>query len=365
MSQPAAQPASGSSASAAADVVDALAVELVALYAAAEQQLLGEETRLVRSAVNAQGPDLLRRMRNVAQVIAAKLHLRAQPLAWQMAQLAAEHGERVAFGQLQRLVAGDRRFAFTPHSQSAVNAIAIDLADKLGAVEWRITRFADDAYRTITASAAVQLVRSDLTPAQAQAFAWRKLTERGVIGFVDRRGGQWNLATYVEMAVRTAGQRAFNASHLARLTALGVEQFTINHDGHPCPLCLPFEGRVLANEAGPGVYATLDEATAAGLFHPNCRHVLLPYFAGITELGRAGDWTPADERRYRATQRLRALERQVRAAKYQQAAALTPLDAKRAARNVRAAQAAIRVHLEQNDDLVRRPRREQLDLGNR
>lgn len=364
MTQPVQLPASTAAAGVA---VDAAVVELVASYAAAEQLLLGQETQLARAALRSVTPvavqfDLQRRMRAVAQRIATRLHLRAQPLTRDVVHRAVQLGERRALAQVHQLHPAP--FTLTPHGQAAADAIAADLVSKLGAVEQRITRFADDAYRAVTAHAATQLVHSHATPAQAQSLAWRRLTERGVTGFVDRRGAQWNLASYVEVAVRTTSQRAFNASHLDRLTSLGVAQFTINHDGHPCPLCQPFEGRVLGTEAGPGVYATLDEATAAGLFHPNCRHVLLPYFAGVTQLGRASEWTPADERRYQATQRLRALERAVRAARYRQVTALTELDQKRAGRDVRAAQAAIRAHLDQHPDLVRRPRREQLNLGN-
>jgi hypothetical protein len=87
------------------------------------------------------------------------------------------------------------------------------------------------------------------------------------------------------MATRTATQRAYNASHRDRLTQAGITYFTISTTGRPCPLCAPWEGKVLADvgagiatepDASNGdpvtfaVAATIEEATAAGLFHPNC-----------------------------------------------------------------------------------------------
>lgn len=386
MTAPAQQASNAGTASAVA--VEALTAELIALYAAAESQLLGEQARLVRLATSPSAPsNIAGRMRQSARRIAEQLRRRAQPLAIKIAGASAARGDRYAVRQLRAVPAhvfaqlahreaigellhlAERRVELTPHGLAAANAIARELANSLGGVDQRILRFADDAYRRVVAGAATALVRDGITPAQAQRAAWQALTRNGVTGFVDRAGKQWNLASYVEMAVRTASQRAYAASHVARLTSLGVDLVTINHDGHPCPLCLPWEGRVLslpsADEAQQTeAAASLAEATAAGLFHPNCRHVVVLYFAGVTDLGRASDWTPEDEARYRATQQLRELERQVRRAKRQQVAALTPLDARRAAREVRAAQAEIRLHVEQQG-LVRRPRREQLDLGNK
>lgn len=353
-------------------VVDQLAVDLVALYSAAEQQLITEETNLARRALAA--PDfstrlvLLIDMRRVANRIATMLHLRSQPLAQRIAIVAAEQGQRVASRELRGLVASDQWFALADHAASAANQIALDLIDKLTAVQNRILRFPDDAYRALTAQAASALVQGRATPAQAQSQAWRDLTGRGITGFVDRRGRQWNLASYVDMAVRTAGQRAFNASHLARLTALGVQYVTVSDDGHPCPLCAPWQGKVLSIGMFPSgdvpVAGSLEQATAAGLFHPNCRHVIVSFTPGVSQPTPATPWSAEDERRYRATQHLRYLERQVRAGKYEQAAALTALDAARARRKIFARQAEIRSWVDKND-LVRRPRREQLDLGNR
>jgi len=193
---------------------------------------------------------------------------------------------------------------------------------------------------------------------------------------VDKSGRNWNLATYVEMATRTATQRAYNASHRDRLTQAGLTYFTISTTGRPCPLGAPWEGKVLADR-GAGTYpephssqddtvhvqvaATIEEATAAGLFHPNCKHTLVPFLPGVTVL-KLNEWSPADEQAYKDTQALRALESEVRKAKQQAAGAVTDLDRQRATARARMLQQRIREHTN-TTGLLRRRNREQPGLG--
>jgi hypothetical protein len=111
------------------------------------------------------------------------------------------------------------------------------------------------------------------------------------------------------------------------------------------------------------VAATIEDATAAGLFHPNCKHTLTAYLPGVTTLV-PNQWTARDEQKYRDTQKLRALEREVRKHRQVQAAAITDTQRAQAGRAVRAAQANVRAHTAAAG-MLRRTRREQLDLGNK
>jgi hypothetical protein len=376
-------PAAGSSSAAGLPVtVDALSAVLVALYTDAEVQLLDQMSRA------AAGPEseMLAAMRRAAQRVVNQLMMRSGPLVQQIVDTAAERGDQAAWAMLRRTVEGHpslARLYLAPggHAAGAANMIRLELQRSLTATWSGILRWTDDVYRTAVAQAAMRLVRGreGLTPASAQQAAWSTLTRHGVTGYRDTAGRNWNLATYVEMATRTAVQRAYNAAADARYAALGIQYFTISHDGHPCPLCRPFEGAVLshgrvgpvveaaANDGRPVAFtvkATVEQARIEGLFHPNCRHTLQPYLPGVTMTSPARAWSKADQARYDATQRLRALERQVRAAKREQAAALTPAAKQQAARNMRRAQARIRDHVTTHG-LVRRSRREHLDLGNR
>lgn len=253
------------------------------------------------------------------------------------------------------------------HGDRAADAIRRDLTSELQDVRFRLTRLPDDIYKALGPRGGItQVLDNQLTLEQAQAAAWRAFVSRGVTGFTDRSGRDWALSSYVEMAVRTASARAFNASSLARMRAVGIDYFTVPHHVHPCPLCLPWEGAILTVGPSPNpdveTDGTVEEATAAGLFHPNCRHGLIGWNPAAQPRPERREWTGEDELRYRATQKQRALERAIRKAKVAADHGLTPEARADAKRDVRRGQAAIREHLAKHPALGRQPRREQPHL---
>lgn len=354
------QPAASSSA-ALPVTVDALAAQLILLYTQAEQDMLVQFAHLIETAA----PDMLMAaLHRAAETIVLRIRVQSWPLAQQVAVVAAQRGDEAALSELRRITATSDLLSGLLLDDPAVALgpkLGADLAQRLNATLPRVLRFADDAYRAATIDEAVQrLQHGGVAPNVAQRDAWRKLTERGITGFTDKAGRQWNLATYVEMATRTGLQQAFNDAHLQRMVSAGVEQFTVPSDGHPCPLCKPWQGRVLTVN-GPS--PTIAEAKLAGLFHPNCKHTLVAYFPGISKFAPPSPWNAADQVRYDATQKLRAMEREVRAHKRVAAAALTELDRRRAERYARVVQGRIRQHAKAHR-LNQRPRRQELDLGN-
>lgn len=255
-------------------------------------------------------------------------------------------------------LAGD---SWESHAERSARAIREDLAGKLNQLGYQITRFADDTYKAVVADASQAQVLG-LTPAEAQHSAYRKLVRQGVSGFRDSRGRSWELSAYVEMATRTAVERAFNVSHLDRMQALGLDLFTVADDGHPCPLCQPWQGKVLSAAPDSRADATIAEATAEGLFHPRCRHTLVGFVPGVTEIPAPREWSTEDQHAYDESQTQRRLEREIRAAKREEAAAFTPQMRSQAQFNVRRAQARMREFIAQTGR-VRNSRREALNLG--
>jgi hypothetical protein len=252
------------------------------------------------------------------------------------------------------------------HGVRAANAIRWDLESELLDVRFRLTRLDEDVYKLLgPVGGAGQVLPNGHTPEQAQAKVWREFMRRGITGFTDKSGRDWALSSYVEMAVRTASQRAYNASRLQVIQHLGGNLVFVSDDGHPCPLCFPWQNVVLCITPD-GEHPSIADATAAGLFHPNCRHHLAQYFPGRTALPAPGEWTDQHQQAYLATQRQRALERGIRLAKRELEYARTP-GARQAARaDVRQAQAKMRQFLADNPNLhlARQSRREQLDLAN-
>jgi len=247
----------------------------------------------------------------------------------------------------------------------AVARLVEETTAKVVGTHPRILRSTMDLYREVVANASAQVLLGTLTRREAAQAALDTFARKGVTGFVDTRGRGWDMASYVEMAVRTSTAHAAVAAHVDRLQAYGMDLVIVSDAPQECPLCRPWEGKVLSlsgatvgtidGSGGAVVAGTLPEATAAGLFHPGCRHSLGAYQPGITKPMH----DTADPAGDAARQKLRYLERQVRSWKRAQAVALDPAAERKAGAQVRAYQGKIR-ELVASTSAKRQPQREQV-----
>lgn len=274
-------------------------------------------------------------------------------------------------------------------------------------------RDADDVYRQVVAEAmryhtgtgeavrglegAERSARS-LSRLQVAQKALDEFARRGITGYTDAAGRNWDLTSYVEMATRTAASRMHLALQLGTMGPAGLDLVIVDNPTRlaPCRVCRPFEGKVLsvtgAHPPGAEVSATsadgrrhttrvlmsVAESRAAGLWHPNCRHSMTPFTDGAGFLPLAG----GDERGYvehsrsvssplpigtladyDAEQKLRAHERAIRRERRLLAAARTPQARGRARRRVAGATGRLEGHLQQHPRLLRNRRRERIDLA--
>lgn len=176
-------------------------------------------------------------------------------------------------------------------------------------------------------------------------------TSRGITAYVDRSGRRWSLTAYVEMSTRTALARLASDSYLMAAAAAGYDLVRVTVVPNCSPMCAPYQGGLLSIRGLSGDWSpiatgvrvpTVAEARVHGFEHPNCRHRMVVWHPG-DPVPTPPAIDPAD---YENTQRLRALERALRAAKRQQAGALTPAAAQRATTRVRGLQARIRDHVD-------------------
>lgn len=152
------------------------------------------------------------------------------------------------------------------------------------------------------------------------------LAERGITGFTDKAGRKWDLASYVEMATRTAVSNAWDEMQANAAARAGIDLAdtgTYSTEGS-CPACLPWlNRRISLTGATPG-YPTLAEAKDAGWRHPSCRCWFSP--VGLQRMPEMP--SPVDladsAAAYKASQRQRGLERLVREAERKHHAAITP-----------------------------------------
>ncbi|WP_434315844.1 phage minor capsid protein [Leifsonia sp. P73] len=351
---------------------------LIGLYVGAEAFLMAQVTRILkRMTPGVIGAGVARQqVRQVVRNVVGQLEQRTPPLVGQVVDLAGRDGWRS--GGAGGSGGGGSHGGFMPpnpnpgfdpyelHGARAARAIRDDLTSELLDVRYRLTRLDEDVYKLIgPVGGAGQVLPNGFTPQQAQAKAWREFVARGITGFTDKSGRDWSLSAYTEMAVRTAAARSYNASRLQLLQFQGINLCFVDDTGHPCPLCFPWQGVILCI-TDDGEHPTVEQATAAGLFHPNCRHHLAAYFPGRTTLAPPQEWTPAHADAYKATQKQRALERDIRAAKRQAQYALTSQSAAESRADIRNGQAKLRQFLADNPDLnlLRHSRREQVQFSN-
>lgn len=260
----------------------------------------------------------------------------------------------------------------------AIQRLAWSLTTGLRGTHTRILRWSMDSYRGVIATAGTpDVLLGTSTRRQAAQVAWEKLLGQGITGFQDRSGRNWELASYTEMATRSAVGQAAVEGHLDRLTSAGIDLVIVSDAPQECTRCRPWEGKVLTRSGPEGrqnlevehgtqdgrkvkvqVAGSVDEAIAAGLMHPNCRHSLSAYLAGVTKPPRQ----TADPQGDADRQRLRTMERTLRQWKLREQAAIDPAAKAQAGAKVREWQAAIRTHCA-STTAKRQPAREQIGVA--
>lgn len=368
------------------DRLDALAADIAALFDDAEQRLRRALAVQVAAGLEqhpenvARAVDLAALRRDAQQIVGALRALLPDQVDRLLA-VAREDGALAALQELSALadVPDVTSAARAPAGAGAASALTADLTNALDDVTARILRWPDDVYRRVVAQSTTDLLLGlGATQRTVQARSWQQLVRQGVSGFTDKRGRRWNLATYVEMATRTAAHRAWEQHHTAALVERGVDLVSIVVGRGACEVCSRWAGKVLRVDDGPTgrlrvrsavddgavtvrVVGTLAQARAHGWQHPNCRCRPVAYLPGLSVIEDVTTYDP-DAERSRA--KLRELERETRKAKADAAAAVDAEQRAAANARVRDLQGRIREHVDEHG-LMRQRRREQISLGNR
>ncbi|MFJ7337872.1 phage minor capsid protein [Streptomyces sp. NPDC101116] len=366
-------------------MVEPLAERTRDLYAQAEERLLGIIARQLAAGLDSPGwaerkLSAVQTLRRASQGVVDELGKAVTLDVFDAVAEAYNVGHRAAVAEIGALSDDARRMVddVTPNAQ-AVDRLAQETVDVLTDRHRSILRTIVDKFRAVVAEVTATPLLGTGTRRQATQDAMRRWADEGVTSFRDRSGRRWQLTSYAEMAVRTSVARAATEAHTRALTDVGITLVTVSNSPRECPLCRPWEGKVLTLTGPAGartvevehatedgrmvrvrVAGSLDEARRAGLQHPNCRHSTSAYTPGITRTDRA----EPDPDGYEAGQRQRAIERHIRKYKRRAAAAVDPA-AKRAAEvKVRQWQKAMRSHLAAHPDLRRLRHREQEGASN-
>ncbi|TDB86281.1 hypothetical protein E1264_18475 [Actinomadura sp. KC216] len=188
--------------------------------------------------------------------------------------------------------------------------------------------------------------------------ALNRTADRGLTVARDERGRALSLVPQAETILQTAAGNAAMDGYLDRLTAEGEDLVRVTRSPHPCPVCEPWEDRILSVTTSTE-YPSIATARRAGLWHPRCRHTIEQYVPGRPRHQHAIDHKPGT---YAQEQRQRVIERHIRDWKRREAAALDDVAAQLARRKVRQWEAALRTHLAATG-LQRSRMRERIDFG--
>jgi len=332
-------------------MAEAVAEEIRRIYAEAERIVMEKVARRVARGIDEEGyyERKLMELQALRREVEAEIRRlqRAEREVERIVADAYEKGSQAAIVDLRRVARAETlRTAFTAANQRAIQALVQTAIGNLRATHLRILRQAEDVYRQVIAeTAAPQVLTGALTRREAAQLALNRFADLGITGFVDRAGRTWTIESYAEMATRTAAGQAAIQGHIDRLIENDMDLVIVSDAPEECPLCAPWEGRVLSLTGRTPGYPTVDQARAAGLFHPNCRHSLGAYIPGLTEPMRQ----TRDAEGYQERMQQRYMERQIRKWKLREAVALDDEARRQARAKVREWQARIRQFVAEHD----------------
>ncbi|KJJ66562.1 phage minor capsid protein [Clostridium sp. FS41] len=264
--------------------------------------------------------------------------------------------------------AGEEKDLSGKDNDQKLDDLKKQVAQDMKEVQGAIWRRMDDIYRQTIYKAEMFMATGAKTLDQAIDMATKEFLDGGIDCIQYRNGRRVNIASYAEMALRTASQRAIFLAEGKKRDEWGIHTIFVSAHANTCPKCEPWQGKVLVDDVfSHGTAAEADVlgvpllsmAMKAGLLHPNCRHTLATYFPDITILPKVPDGKKAVQT-YEAEQKQRALERMIRKWKRIAAGTMEQEKANLANDKVREYQEKLRDHLLKHPELRRDPNREKV-----
>lgn len=177
---------------------------------------------------------------------------------------------------------------FFQTNQKRLDALMNAVEHDMKTAQTAVLRYANDQYRRIIFQSQVAASSGALTYEKAVDMATSDFLKNGLNCITYSNGAVHNIVSYADMAVRTANKRAYLMGEGQKRQEWGVSTVILNKRFNACPLCMPFEGKVLIDDvwsggsSKDGPYPLMSSAMAAGLYHPNCKDKHSTYFEGIS-----------------------------------------------------------------------------------
>lgn len=255
-------------------------------------------------------------------------------------------------------------------NERKLEALQETVKNDLNSARGGVLRKMDDVYRQTIYKAEVNMSSGAKTLNQAIDMATKEFLQKGINTIEYANGRRVNIASYAEMALRTASQRATFLGEGKKRDELGVYTVLMSSHDNCSPMCLPYQGTVMIDDVYTSLskedalqmaretrYELLSEAMKNHAFHPNCRHSLSTFFPGINSIPE-----PADDEKavanYEAEQRQRYYERGIRMYKRLYEGSVDEVNQARYKKKVNEWTERLKEHISEHDHLRRDRTRE-------
>ena len=213
--------------------------------------------------------------------------------------------------------------AFFKANKEKLNALIKSTNNDFKTAEKAILRLTDDVYRKTIFRTQMFYNTGAKSLWQAVDMATKDFLSAGINCIQYKNGARVNIASYAEMALRTANKRANLMGSANKREEWGIHTVKVTSHNSACPMCAEWQGKVYiddvygagtARESKASGYPLLSMAVKGGMFHPNCRNGCSTYYEGINQEPKE----PTEEQkaemihRYDLMQQQRLCERNIR-----------------------------------------------------
>lgn len=315
-------------------------------------------------------------------------------------EAAEEMLNELAQETLNALEPGFRRLAMSGYAKKAVDpkrsktvkqvmsTLQKQAKDSLNLTNTTMLHKAQDAFKGLVKEVARQslqimnnsageLISGAESRQQALRTAISRFNEKGITGFVDKRGRNWTPEAYVNMCLRTTSGNVANEIQTARCEDYGINLISIDAHSGARPKCAKDQGKIFDLNNGSGYtedvhgnkiryypWNSSSYGEPDGLLGINCGHHKHPFVPGVSiQYYFPTEDMEANNELYKQTQVQRALERDVRKKK-RECMMLSEVGDKEgfkeASVRLKASEAKLKSYVDGNANLHRRKDREQV-----
>lgn len=215
---------------------------------------------------------------------------------------------------------GNIEGTFFRTNQRKLNALVKATTDDMKKAETAMLRMQNDIYRKTLFKAQMFYNTGAGSMWKCVDMATKDFLSAGYNCVQYKNGARVNIASYSEMALRTANKRAGIMGQANFREKYGINLVKVTARGTACPMCTPYLGKVFVDDVwGSGTkeesketgYPLLSSAVNNGLYHPNCKDSCSTFYEGINKPAKELTHEQEEEikRRYNLEQEQRYLER--------------------------------------------------------